>query len=161
MSQASKERNKRVVEQLGMPFGTATARLRKSILFQLLKKLKENVCFKCGEEILVIGDLSIEHKQPWENRDPKLFWDLDNIAFSHLRCNIQHNHNGSGTFLRKIGPYGMSWCTVCQDFLSNDLFYKNSSRWNGLSFNCKNCHDRQQNHGTIRGRVSGGDSSNC
>jgi hypothetical protein len=33
--------------------------------------------------------LSIDHKNPWQAAaDPKAsFFDLDNIAFSHLRCN--------------------------------------------------------------------------
>lgn len=79
--------NIRRAEQLGMPYGTATGRLRKMILFDLLKRHNENICFKCGESIQKIEDLSIEHKQPWENRDTALFWDLDNIAFSHIHCN--------------------------------------------------------------------------
>lgn len=77
-------------EQLGMPSGTATARLRKSILFQLVKETGRNICHQCGKVIETEEELSIEHKVPWlDSKDPVgLFFDLKNIAFSHLRCNI-------------------------------------------------------------------------
>ena len=73
--------------QLGMPFGTASNRLRKMVLFDLLRKHGENICFRCGKEIETYEELSLEHKQPWLNVDATLFWDLGNIAFSHLNCN--------------------------------------------------------------------------
>ena len=75
--------------QLGMDAGTAAHRLRKLIMFDLLKKLKLNYCYRCGAEIEKIDELSIEHKEPWlDSADPlKLFFDLNNIAFSHLSCN--------------------------------------------------------------------------
>jgi hypothetical protein len=77
-------------EQLGMPIGTASNILRKSIMFDLLKRHGENVCFQCGEEIESVDNLSIEHKTPWlYSENPKeLFFSLDNIAFSHIKCNI-------------------------------------------------------------------------
>lgn len=70
-----------------MPHGTASNRLRKSIMFKYVVMAGENFCFKCGAEIESVDDLSIEHKEPWEGVSPELFFDLDNIAFSHLRCN--------------------------------------------------------------------------
>jgi hypothetical protein len=85
--------NIRRAKQLGMPFGTACARLRKQILFQLIKRLKEDVCYRCGKKIKDVAELSIEHKKAWFNIDSKLFWDLNNIAFSHLRCNIPNNRS--------------------------------------------------------------------
>ncbi len=91
---------------LGMPHGTATARLRKSILFHLIQKLSENICFKCSEKIEKVEDLSIEHKLPWEGVSVELFWSLDNIAFSHLRCNRPHRYVGGGVSKRKIGEAG-------------------------------------------------------
>lgn len=77
-------------EQLGMPFGTASAKLRKSILFTLLKETNKNICFQCGKPIELESELSIEHKIPWLDSDnPKdRFFDMKNIAFSHLSCNI-------------------------------------------------------------------------
>lgn len=72
-----------------MPQGTAANKLRKSILFSLLKISNLNICFQCNEEIKDISELSIEHKIPWlDSENPKeLFFDLNNIAFSHLSCN--------------------------------------------------------------------------
>jgi len=74
---------------LGMSHGTAANRLRKIILFSLVCRLKLNMCYRCDGEILSVGDLSIEHKEPWLQADDpvKSFFDLDNIAFSHLSCN--------------------------------------------------------------------------
>jgi len=74
--------------QLGMPFGTANGRLRKMIIFHLLILHNENICYRCNRCIEFVEDLSIEHKTAWLNNDPKLFWDLSNIAFSHLACNV-------------------------------------------------------------------------
>lgn len=76
--------------QLGMPFGTACNRLRKLVLFKLLCELNKNICFQCEATIESADQLSIEHKQPWmDTPSPQeLFWDLDNIAFSHLNCNV-------------------------------------------------------------------------
>lgn len=73
--------------QLGIPFGTAMHRLRKMIVFRLLQRLGESVCFKCSLDIKTVEELSIEHKEPWLNVSPDLFWDLDNLAWSHVKCN--------------------------------------------------------------------------
>lgn len=100
-----KEKDKKKLIQLGMPIGTASNRLRKSVIFMLLKKLNMNFCYQCGVEIENESELSIEHKIPWlDSDDPvKTFFDLENIAFSHLNCNISaarqtrsQNHNTAG-----------------------------------------------------------------
>ena len=86
-------RRKRNTELLGMSHGTAHNRLRKLVLFDVLKRHKENICFRCGKEIEQIDELSIEHKVPWERRDnPELFWDLNNVTFSHMACNKPHSY---------------------------------------------------------------------
>ncbi len=81
--------NKIKNEQLGIPYGTARNRLIKSIMFDMAEKLDLLVCHQCGKHIEQIDDLSIEHKTPWlHTEDPsKLFFDLNNIAFSHILCN--------------------------------------------------------------------------
>lgn len=78
--------------QLGMPLGTASNRLRKEIMFYLAKQLNKNVCFRCGNEILTSSEFSIEHKIDWLDSDKpqELFFDIENIAFSHLKCNIRY-----------------------------------------------------------------------
>lgn len=75
--------------QLKMPFGTASGRLRKTVMFSLLRRLDACRCFRCGREIETAVELSIDHKVPWlDSDDPiALFFDLDNVAFSHSGCN--------------------------------------------------------------------------
>lgn len=131
--------NERKAATLGMPWGTANGRLRKSILFHLLKKHNENVCVRCQKEIEKVEDLSIEHIVPWEGKSAELFWDLDNIAFSHLACNVPHQRTSAGPKLRKIGPDGTNWCSRHQRFISDKEFSSNKSRWNGLHDLCKEC----------------------
>lgn len=88
-SNMSKTSNKKKSEQLGMPFGTAAARLRKLVLFHVLVRHEENLCFQCGDRIQSADELSIEHKKPWLDNSVELFWDLSNIAFSHNVCNTK------------------------------------------------------------------------
>jgi len=75
---------------LGMPFGTATQRLRKNVLFCVLQATGLDHCYRCGEPIESVDDLSMEHIVPWQSADdPKaVFFDVENISFSHLKCNV-------------------------------------------------------------------------
>lgn len=79
----SKEKSRK----LGMSFGTARDRLERDLLFSLATKLGET-CYRCGGE-LTRDTFSVEHKAPWmQAENPKQsFFDLDNVAFSHVRCN--------------------------------------------------------------------------
>ena len=76
--------------QLGIPVGTASARLRKALLFQCVQELNKDYCHQCSKKIESLEEFSIEHIQPWlDSENPKeLFYDLNNIAFSHIKCNI-------------------------------------------------------------------------
>ena len=139
MSRSIKDSVARKSAFLGMPHGTANGRLRKMILFHLLRKHGENTCFKCSKKIETVDDLSIEHKQPWEGISVELFWSLDNIAFSHLRCNRPHRYVGGGVSKRKVGDEGTAWCVGCKAFRSATEFSRNRSRWNGLQNRCNNC----------------------
>lgn len=80
--------NSRKSAQLGMPLGTAVGRLRKLVLFEILKRHCENVCYRCAKIIESAEQLSLDHKVAWLDKDPELFWDLENVGFAHLRCNI-------------------------------------------------------------------------
>jgi len=78
---------------LRMPYGTANSRLRKMLLFKFAGELDpfgRLRCYRCGTEVPSIDDFSIEHKEAWMSaEDPvKAFFDLDNIAFSHITCNV-------------------------------------------------------------------------
>lgn len=101
-------KNAKKTEQLGMPIGTASNRLRKSLLWDYIVRCGDNTCYQCGSEILSIDDLSIEHKVPWlDSEDPQgLFFDLKNIGFSHLSCNI--------SAARKVTSPCGTWAAYCR-----------------------------------------------
>lgn len=110
-------------EQLGMPFGTAGGKLRKSILFSLLKESGKNVCYQCGNPIESEDELSIEHKIPWLDSDnPKeLFFSLDNIAFSHLKCNCASRRNTEES--KRVRAQRI-WSGDFGKVISNEMVYK-------------------------------------
>jgi hypothetical protein len=62
----------------------------KMIMFELAKQTNEDLCCRCGQRIKSLDTFSIEHIEPWlDSNDPvEKFFDLDNIAFSHIKCNI-------------------------------------------------------------------------
>lgn len=90
---SQKRAHKKKSEQLGMPFGTASAKLSKMIMLSLVQRLELDRCFRCDEPIVLAEELSKDHKVNWQDVDPALFWDLDNIAFSHSACNSRARHN--------------------------------------------------------------------
>jgi hypothetical protein len=145
--------NEKKSTQLKRSFGSACSKLRKAILFNCLVKLGENICFRCGESIVTADDLSIDHKVDWLDNNPDLFWDLDNIAFSHAKCNRKARVLSEEALqrLREYGhskqiacPTGKAWCGSCRDFLSVKKFGKNSSRVNGLCTECKECRSKNR-----------------
>lgn len=74
--------------QLGMNPSTASHRLVKDLLWNFVKTTGQDACCKCGEP-MSRETFSIEHVTPWlDSDDPVgLYFDLDNISYSHLRCN--------------------------------------------------------------------------
>lgn len=74
---------------LGENFSTASGKLRKLILFDLVKQLGKDKCFRCTSRIDSVSDLSIEHTENWQSADnpSEVFYDTTKIAFSHLSCN--------------------------------------------------------------------------
>ena len=137
-------------ERLGMPVGTASNRLRKMILFSLVQKCGLDTCFKCGSKIETVDELSIEHKKPWEGVDVALFWDLDNIAFSHLRCNTPHFETIRERFAVKDGK---SWCSACKGWHNVEEFAKDVSRHTGLAKHCKKVdHQRRVERRRVLGK---------
>ena len=106
--------HKKKENQLQMSLGKASGKLRKSILFYLLKKVNENFCYRCNKEIKRVEELSIEHKQAWlDSENPiELFFDLKNISFSHLKCNCIFRRN----FKKIEYPKDEKWCWKCRQF---------------------------------------------
>jgi hypothetical protein len=83
--------NRKRMKQLRMPFGTACARLRKAVMFQLVQDTKRDVCFRCGKRIKSVDDFTLDHKRPWlGSKNPiASFFSIRNIAFSHHFCNTR------------------------------------------------------------------------
>lgn len=141
-------RNERVAAVLGMPFSTANNRLKKMIFYSLLVKCQLIDCFVCLQPIASYLELSIEHKEPWENRSIDLFWDLENIGFSHRKCNTRHNTAGGNGKVDMLK--GLYRCYKCKYKKPIEEFYKNRNNWNGLNSACKLCAQqirRKTHHG--------------
>ncbi len=103
---------------LRMPYGTANGRLRKMLLFKLAGELGRLDCYRCDAEMIdSIEDFSIEHIEPWMSaEDPvEAFFDLDNIAFSHITCNVGAA-NREKTHCPQGHLYGKDrTCSKCQN----------------------------------------------
>jgi hypothetical protein len=133
--------NVKKAETLGMPHGTATNRLRKQLLFKYVCLAGDNICYKCKNIIELIDDLSIEHIKPWEGRSAELFWDLSNIAFSHISCNRPHVN---GAVRRRISLDGDVFrCCSCKQTKERSNFGISSSRWNNVQSECKDCRNKR------------------
>ena len=82
--------SERKSQLLGMSWGVDGYRLKKMVMLHLIKQLGLDVCFRCGKPIESPNDLSLDHKKNWINDNVELFWDVENIAFSHTKCNKPH-----------------------------------------------------------------------
>lgn len=84
-------RTKKIEELLGEKISTAKSRLNKLLMFELAKKCRMDTCFRCGEMIDNIEEFTIDHKESWllSEEPAKLFYDIENIAFSHGKCNYE------------------------------------------------------------------------
>ena len=108
-------------EQLKMDVGTAQSQLKQMILWSLLQETGRTKCFVCKEE-MSLETFSIEHMEPWLDKENaiELFFNLQNISFSHLTCNISRRSKGSqsfhGTETRYI--YGCR-CELCKKAHAN------------------------------------------
>lgn len=89
MSNDSRRHMQERARQLGMPYGTARNVLNKQLMFNFVQRLGLDVCHQCGQRIENVDNLSVEHKKAWlhEPNARELFFDLNNIAFSHHKCN--------------------------------------------------------------------------
>lgn len=141
--------NKRKSDFLGMPHGTAANRLRKMVILHLAQQLGQDLCFRCGTKIENVEEFSIEHKEKWLGVSVELFWNLDNIAFSHLKCNTDNADrtnfwSSGGRAGRKQGPDGSAWCAGHKKFIPVEEFSIQQTRWNGLENYCRACRSRRR-----------------
>ena len=131
-------------KQLGMAQGTARNRLIKALLFDMACKLDLDWCYQCGAKIEFKDDLSIEHMTPWLDSDNPigLYFDLDNIAFSHHGCNSKASRSNTPTMKTLYGIEegdGQGHCTRCHTNKPSDEMMKSYRRVNGLDNVCKKC----------------------
>jgi len=83
--------NEKKTNQLGMNYSTAYNRLIRDIIWSLIVDSGRYRCCRCNE-FMTREDYTIEHIEPWQDtEDPvKLFFSLENIGFSHHKCNMEH-----------------------------------------------------------------------
>lgn len=132
-------------KQLGINPGTARNKLVKLLLFDMANKLNQLNCFQCGKKIKNIDDFTIEHKIPWlDSNNPKeLFFNLDNIAFSHKVCNIK---------AARKNKKSKGQCSSCKKIKSESEFYKNKSKVRGYEDECKECKKKRTSSKKYRAR---------
>jgi hypothetical protein len=143
-------------QQLGMPVTRAAYKLTRLLMFSMAKRLGLDTCFRCGFKITQVKEFSIEHKKAWRDVDSKLYWDLDNIAFSHFSCNAANGKRPN----RKDAPAGMNWCGHCNEFRPVDKFYRNCSQRTGYNQVCTK-HRKAEKAKTYKERISVGLCTRC
>jgi len=150
--------NKKKNKQLGLPFGTAQNKLRKNIMFDLVQKLNLDNCFHCKKKI-TLETFSVEHKIPWLDNNKELYWNLENIRFSHLKCNVGNARTNTldrtmrqkkrtTLSLEKISnklANNIWHCCSCKQDLSIEMFTKNKSKQSGLEDYCMTCRANKRN----------------
>lgn len=140
--------------QLGEPQGTARNKLVNSLIFSMACQLGSSICYQCSKPITSALTMSFEHKKPWlhEPNAKELFHDLDNIAFSHRKCNRPRKEL-IGKKLRKEYPEGTRRCYKCQRLLLESKFPKDSRRWHGFDARCKDCFNQARRENRHAGEV--------
>lgn len=145
MTDAGKENKEKA---LGMPYGTASGKLRKMLLFDYAKRMDESKCYRCGIEILHIEEFSIDHKKSWLfSKNPiESFFDLNNIAFSHIACNAAaaspkpfRGKKQDYRINRRASGIPTSLCSVCKLEKPRREFGRNTTKKNGLATECLKC----------------------
>lgn len=60
-------------------------------MFELAKRCSMETCYRCGMKIENFEDFTIDHKESWllSDEPAKMFYSMDNIAFSHAKCNYE------------------------------------------------------------------------
>lgn len=132
-----------------MSVGKANNILKKSLLFFLVQKLELDVCYRCGEKIKIVDEFSVEHKINWlDSENPiELFFDLENISFSHDKCNYgavrKEYLSQKGKELGKnniiICPDEMAPCSTCKEIKPLTEFHKDKIALRGVHSECKEC----------------------
>ena len=80
----------------------------KLFLFHIAKRLNKDICYRCGNKIDTVRELSIDHIQSWykssiQEFKPELFFDVTNCKMSHLHCNCSAARGGKGLESKYMG----------------------------------------------------------
>lgn len=80
--------------KLGMSPSAARDRLTRQLLW---REIKDTPCYRCGEA-MSLETYSIEHVVPWLNSEAPIdvYFNLDNVSFSHSVCNKRANTSKTG-----------------------------------------------------------------
>jgi len=135
-------------KRFGIAVSTARYQLLKNLLFKFLLETGKNSCFRCGET-MTSKDFTLEHIKPWawDNNALELFMDINNISFSHFRCNAGNTRTNSER--AKKGHISMrkhtdthATCSLCGQNKERKEFNKNRSNISGLQSSCKSCRQK-------------------
>ena len=66
-----------------------------------------------------------------------LFFDLDNVAFSHHSCNVGAARQPDNRY--DLEKDNLAECHKCKLVKNKSEFIKRRSRWNGVDNECKSC----------------------
>lgn len=130
--------------------GKARNKLHNVIMFDMALKLNLLTCFRCKLQIESVDEFSIDHKIPYLYGTSALFWDLDNIAFSHKVCNSKASRVDTDACIqfkesrRRRVKDGFSFCSKCKIEKEVENFGKVSAMWNGLNSICKKCRSERR-----------------
>ena len=109
-------KKERQAELLGVSVSTAVNRLQRDLIFDFISKAGE-VCYRCHKP-MTREDFSIEHKTAWmgSSNPVETFFDVDNIAYSHLSCNSKAAHDDK--FRGHPSWYQLKQGCKCEECLS-------------------------------------------
>lgn len=123
-----------------MPLGQANFRLWKKAVWGLLESLGMSDCFRCGSPMSE-QTYSLDHRLVWRGVSADLFWDAENIGWSHHACNLEaaRKVTPKPEPKRRVVVDGTLTCAACRKTKSAEYFGKSSRAWNGYSSYCLDC----------------------
>jgi hypothetical protein len=110
--------------------------------------MKKTSASSAAKLSLSLKNLTIEHKETWQDVGAHLFWDLANIAFSHRQCNLP-----KGIVRREIID-GTLWCSNCKQYKSITSFRRDRKQRTGYALICKDCSNSKRKEVRAKGNCN-------
>lgn len=87
---------------LGGNYPCLVLKLRRKVMFYLVKKLGLDICYRCGNKIEEEKELSLDHSEPWmyKSNALEIFMDETKIVFSHKSCNYRSRRQNISRFTK-------------------------------------------------------------